>query len=117
MRISRSLILSAHDEQPRNPTCLSKQWASLSASWGLIGTQGRHVTFHDLRHSAITAAIEAGGDGEVENIASNVGHSDVTMTLNTYGSETSAGKRRSARQAGEYMRPASRPRKGDHVNA
>lgn len=79
--------------------------------WGLTGTQGRRVTFHDLRHSSVTAAIEASGDGAVESIAANHGHSDVTMTLNVYGSATSTGKRLAAHAAGEYMRPVPRPRK------
>ena len=90
---------------------ISKQWAALFDMWGLTGTQGRRVTFHDLRHSSVTAAIEASGDGAVESIAANHGHSDVTMTLNVYGSATSTGKRLAAHAAGEHTRPVPRPRK------
>lgn len=65
------------------------------------------MTFHDLRHSSVTAAIEASGDGAVESIAANHGHSDVTMTLNVYGSATSTGKRLAAHAAGEHTRRVS----------
>ena len=96
-----------------NPTTLSRQWHALAEGYGLIGTQGRRVVFHDLRHSGITAAVEAGAD--IANIAALAGHSNVAVTLNTYASATEAGKRRAAAAMGEYMSEANTP-KGEAVN-
>lgn len=90
-----------------NPTTLSRQWHALADGYGLIGTQGRRVVFHDLRHSAITAAVEAGAD--IANIAALAGHSNVAVTLNTYASATEAGKRRAAQAVGDYMQPTDVP--------
>jgi len=42
-----------------------------------------HITIHALRHSFATRAIENGFD--IRSLADIMGHSDVKMTLNTYG--------------------------------
>lgn len=91
-----------------NPTTLSRQWHALADSFGLIGTQGRRVVFHDLRHSSITAAVEAKAD--IANIAALAGHANVAVTLNVYASATEAGKRRAAQAIGNYMSASDTPK-------
>ena len=40
------------------------------------------LTFHDLRHTAASLAIQAGGN--VKAVQNMLGHKTATMTLNTY---------------------------------
>lgn len=75
-----------------NPVVLSRSWKALSESLGLVGTQGRSVTFHDLRHSFATRAIAAGAD--VKAVAAVLGHSDAHVTLNVYADADKEAKRR-----------------------
>lgn len=63
---------------------LSRGWKTLSDSMGLVGTQGRRPTFHDLRHTFATYAIAEGVD--VKTVSSILGHSNAAMTLNIYAS-------------------------------
>lgn len=86
-----------------HPTKLSREWAGLSGNFNLVGTQGRKVVFHDLRHSYVTSAIRAGMD--VVNVAANAGHSSTQMTLDVYGSPTEKGQRAVADAVGDAMRP------------
>lgn len=79
------------------PTYVCKQWTALSRSLGLTGTEGRQLTFHDLRHTWATLAVAAGID--IKTVSSNLGHANAAMTLNTYASADPDAKRR----AGEVM--------------
>lgn len=78
--------------QYQHPVVLSKSWKELAGSFGLIGTQGRPVTFHDLRHTFATTAIAGGSD--VKAAAGVLGHSDAHVTLNVYADSTPDAKRR-----------------------
>lgn len=64
----------------------------MSESFGLIGTQGRSVTFHDLRHSFATRAVAAAAD--IKAVSSVLGHTNAAMTLNVYADADPASKRR-----------------------
>lgn len=80
------------DGRFRDPLRICKEWAALSDSFGLVGTQGRRVTFHDLRHSFATRAIAAGAD--VKAVAAVLGHTNAAMTLNVYADADPESKRR-----------------------
>jgi hypothetical protein len=77
---------------------------------GLVGTQGRVPTFHDLRHTFATYAIAEGVD--VKTVSSILGHSNAAMTLNIYASADPESKRAAAETIDEVMgkRPEPRPR-------
>ena len=75
-----------------SPTSLSRTWKAISESFDLVGTQGRRVTFHDLRHSFATRAIAAGAD--VKAVAAVLGHSDAHVTLNVYADADKESKAR-----------------------
>ena len=64
------------------PTILSRDWKALATALGIVDTQGRRATFHDLRHTFATVAIAAGED--VAGVSGNLGHSTVATTLNIY---------------------------------
>ena len=77
-----------------DPLRICKDWAALSDSFGLTGTQGRKVTFHDLRHSFATRAIAAGAD--VKSVAAVLGHTNAAITLNVYADADAESKRRAS---------------------
>lgn len=77
-----------------HPDRLSKDWASLTKMLGTRGTEGRRVSFHDLRHTWATLALAHGMD--VKTVSSNLGHANAAMTLNVYASADPDAKRRAA---------------------
>ena len=82
---------------------VSKEWRTLSRALGLVGTEGRPVTFHDLRHTWATLAISNGVD--VKTVSGNLGHANAAMTLNVYASADADAKRRAAETMGRVLAP------------
>jgi integrase len=74
-----------------NPEILSKEWLATARDYKLVGTEGRVVTFHDLRHTYATNAITNGVD--VASVAANLGHASKSVTLNMYASQDSDAQR------------------------
>lgn len=64
------------DSRPYNPTQLGKDFTAFCKM------NGFKCTFHDLRHTFATMAIANGVD--VRTVASYLGHSSVSMTLDIY---------------------------------
>lgn len=85
-------VIGTVDMRYQSPTALSRAWKEMSRSFGLVGTQGRAITFHDLRHSFATVAIATGAD--VKSVASILGHASAQLTLNTYADADPQSKRR-----------------------
>lgn len=75
-----------------NPHELWRQWKAIASSLGLVGTEGRTPTFHDLRHTFATTAIASGAD--VKSVSSILGHTNAAMTLNIYASADAEATRR-----------------------
>ena len=76
----------------RNPHTIGKDWTTIAKLYGLTGTQGRRVTFHDLRHTFATATIAKGAD--IRSVSDILGHENVAMTLNVYADADPNAKRR-----------------------
>lgn len=74
-----------------DPDTLTKQWRELAKQIGLVGTQGRTPTLHDLRHSAATMLITRGVD--VATVSAILGHEQISTTLDMYTSSDNAAKR------------------------
>ncbi len=70
--------------RPMHPHALYRRWTATAEALGLVGTQGRAVTFHDLRHTYATTAIAHGID--VKTVSESMGHTNAAMTLNRYAS-------------------------------
>ena len=87
-----------------NPYVIGRKWAAISESANIVGTEGKPATFHTLRHGFATIGIALGVD--VASIAGQMGHSTVSLTLNTYTSSTAAGKRHAAKLIGDALHPA-----------
>lgn len=88
-----SYILTGNDRF-MHPGTLCRQWKSVAELLGLVGSEGRRVTFHDLRHTWATVAVASGVD--IKTVASNLGHANAAMTLNIYASADPEAKRRAA---------------------
>lgn len=84
-----------------NPTRLGRQWASFAESFGIMGTEGRVCTFHDLRHTYATVAIASGAD--VRSVAAILGHADASVTLNVYAAADAEAMRRAASLVGRAL--------------
>jgi integrase len=87
-------VLGGVDGSSMSPAMVLKGWRTLSDSMGLVGTQGKRPTFHDLRHTFATYAIAEGVD--VKTVSSILGHSNAAMTLNIYASADPNSKRAAA---------------------
>lgn len=85
-------VVGGSDGRWRNPHTIGKDWTTISALFALRGTQGRNVTFHDLRHTFATAAISKGAD--IRSVSDILGHENVAMTLNVYADADPHAKRR-----------------------
>lgn len=85
-------VVGHEDGRWRNPHTIGKDWTVISRLYGLRGTQGRNVTFHDLRHTFATAAISKGAD--IRSVSDILGHENVAMTLNIYADADPHAKRR-----------------------
>ena len=71
-RMSQLYVLGEVDGSFMKPHGLWRPWKALADSMGLVGTQGRRPTFHDLRHTFATFAIAEGID--VKTVSSIMGH-------------------------------------------
>jgi len=72
-----ALVFCHLDGSPILPDRISWNWARLVRARGLP-----HVTFHGLRHSHVSALIEAGLD--VFSVSRRTGHCSAGFTLKTY---------------------------------
>ena len=97
-------VLGTADGRWHNPTCLSREWSALASAMGLVGSQGRRVCYHDLRHSFATRAIAAGAD--VKSVSSVLGHANAAMTLNIYASADPDATARASRLVSHELEPS-----------
>lgn len=84
-----------------NPHVLWERWRVMADLLGLVGTQGKRPTFHDLRHTYATTAIAAHVD--VKTVSSSLGHANAAMTLNIYADADPDAKRRGAEAVAQAM--------------
>jgi integrase len=56
---------------------------SVTRRSGRVSAYGKGPTFHDLRHTAVALAIQAGAHPKA--IQSRLGHASIAVTMNTYG--------------------------------
>ena len=100
-------VVGKIDGDYMRPHYLWSEWKAIAKSLGLVGTEGRPPTFHDLRHTFATAAIKSGAD--VKSVASILGHSNAAMTLNIYASADAEAKQRAMQRAAVEIADAPKP--------
>lgn len=86
-----------------SPQVISREWSTLAEEHNVIGTTGKQLPFHGLRHAF--ASIGVASNVDIAVLASQMGHSTVSQTLNTYTSATAEGKRLGAKKMGEALHP------------
>ena len=87
----RVYVIGYLDGTPRAIDTISHNWVDVSKRLNIKGTEGKRVTLHDLRHTFATSAVTGGGD--VSSISANLGHAQVSTTLNMYTSRDTAAQR------------------------
>ena len=83
------------------PDHISRGWAVISRELNLIGTEGKRVNFHGLRHTFATVAVASGVD--IKTVSSILGHANAAMTLNVYASADPDAKRAAASVIGDAL--------------
>lgn len=86
--------------EPLAPEQITHKWTVLSESMGWLGTQGKPVTYHDLRHTFATVALAEGAD--VMSLAAILGHKDPSMTMRVYAIALAGPKRQTMTQIGDF---------------
>lgn len=105
-------VLGYADGSHFTPHALGRLWAKLAAGrrdgdgWEpgrepITGTEGRVVTFHDLRHTFATVQVAAGAD--VKSVSALMGHADAAMTLNVYAASDADARARAMAQAAPLL--------------
>jgi integrase len=94
-------VLGRVDGSNLAPHALWQAWKAIAASLGLMGTQGRVPTFHDLRHTYATVAVDNGADPE--SVAHLLGHSKASMTLDVYATADKDAKILAAKKTSEAL--------------
>lgn len=85
-----------------NPSLVSREWKLLAEAMGFVGSEGRVVKFHELRHTWATMAAAAGIDPVTAS--SNLGH-DPSIYYKTYAAVDPTAQRRLAVAIGGTMLP------------
>lgn len=83
------------------PRTLGRKWAAISQGMGLIGCQGKAVSFHDLRHTFATAFLSKGGS--FADLKAILGHSTGYMTLEVYASSDTTARAGSMERTGRRL--------------
>lgn len=94
----KDIIFTTSETKEDGTTVFGKPFypGSVSLWWRrfLKRTKFKHIRFHDLRHTAATLLINAGV--HAKNISARLGHSDIQITMNTYGHHLEEADTRSA---------------------
>lgn len=85
-----------------DPHYLWQSWKAIARSLGLVGTQGKVPTFHDLRHTYATAAIANGAD--VKSVQELLGHASAKTTLDIYAGNDDEAMRKAVEGVAAAMR-------------
>lgn len=85
-----------------SPDTISRRWAVVARELNLIGTEGKIINFHGLRHTFATVAVASGVD--IKTVSSILGHANAAMTLNVYASADPDAKRAAAVVIGNALR-------------
>lgn len=93
-RFSALYVLGSLDGRYANPTRLGKEWQTIAVTHKIVGTQGRTITLHDLRHTYATVAVASNAD--VKSVSGNLGHANTAITLDVYAADDMQAKQRTA---------------------
>ena len=89
------------------PHVLWQAYRRLIKRVGIIGTNGKPPTYHDLRHTWATLSVHAGNS--IKSVSSLLGHSDPAITCRYYVGEDEDENAKTMFRTVEYMLPQSKP--------
>lgn len=95
-------VFGREDGRCLSPRMLWKAWKGVVDALGLVGSEGRPPTFHDLRHTFATTAIAEGVD--MKSVQAILGHSDIGTTMNIYAASEMEAMQRGAARASEGIK-------------
>lgn len=84
-------VLGEVNGEACTPNALTMIWRAFARGNNITGTEGKTVSLHDLRHSFATSAITRGVD--VSSVSANLGHGQISTTLDMYASVDTAAQR------------------------
>ena len=90
-------LIAAPGGSAYDPRTIERRFDKLKAEHGLSSG----VTFHSLRHSFATRALEAGAD--MRTVSDLLGHSSVAFTMNCYSHSATKLKREQMEKINEYF--------------
>lgn len=90
------LVFPSRIGTPLNPSNVTHQFQALLAEAGLPRQR-----FHDLRHCAASLLLSEGAD--IKSIQDFLGHSQISLTANTYTHLTDQGRRDTANRMGAAL--------------
>lgn len=85
----------------RNPRLLCTSFLKWSRRHGVMGTMGKPITMHGLRHTFATLGVQSGMD--IKSLSSILGHSSAAMTLDIYASADEQAKRLAMERFGLFL--------------
>lgn len=89
------------EEKYRNPSNICANFLSWTRKNGIIGSLGKPITLHGLRHTFATMGVESGMD--IKSLSSILGHARADMTLNIYASDDEQAKKIAMGRMGDYL--------------
>lgn len=103
-RLWRKLARGTHERDEKDRRRRGEGW--IPGKEPVIGTRGRVVTFHDLRHTYATHQIAAGTD--VRTVASLMGHADPAVTMRRYAAALAAAREAAQAKAAPVLAKGTR---------
>lgn len=100
-------VLGGVDGRHMSPHRLGINWGKFARSREILGTEGGHVTFHDLRHTFATRAIANGID--VATVSRLLGHAEISVTLNKYVNSDEQTKRAAIERMADVFAMREKP--------
>ena len=101
------LVFPRPDGQPESVSTLARRWSALCGRVGVAD-----VRFHDLRHTSATIALVSGVHPKI--VQERLGHSTISVTLDTYSHVIPSMQEDAAHRIGDAMSvlddPVRRPR-------
>lgn len=94
-------VTGFEDGSPMNGDMLTHRWRDIALQLNLVGIEGKRPTFHDLRHTWTTKAVNDGTD--IKTVSSVLGHASAAMTLNVYASADPKAKKQAVHNTANSM--------------
>lgn len=83
------------------PLRVCTAFKNFARRYGIVGTTGKTLSLHDLRHTFATLAVTSKMD--IKSVSSVLGHANAAMTLNTYAAADDDAIRGGMKKLGDFL--------------